>query len=425
MFLALILGQQAIDISCCRNRFTSTTEIKFELFTWISLCISIDLENQIYSLVYNGNAVEVKDSSVVGESSEGDELLTTSSIQVEGEGILLLGQDQYSYDGHFNPYRSLQAELSDLFVVNGVLDINQMIRITTCKQDIPVGDILVSFEDVENDFSFQNVSLDTINPNLFCNQTTYFYRIFHHVDERKNFEDTKLFCRSLGGDLTIPKSLEENMKLFNLTRKSKLCELDDTFYNDALWIAAKVSTTNKSWVNTRNGQDLEFKNFAETERQPKEQYRCASFYSCPSGSSLWYAKWYMRKCAARRKSLCIFESLPIFHLRGLPKSSVFDRKYFLSPIETERKEFLGLFYTKIIPSATNNGTTDIWRIERTDIPKVSAEMQRFSMIDYPTGLNVWKVKKGQQESQLTLKLTICKEGQFSCNDRSCIDINSR
>lgn len=401
-----------MDISCCLNKFLSTSLVNISLYRWVSFCISIDLENKIYILTQDGKSQRIVDRSRSAKET---------GTYVNGTGVAYLGQDQDSNASKFNPFRSLSGELAEFQFFSLALSEKEMKHFTQCIKPIEKPS-LISFKDIENDFDVNKVLLES-RTKKYCDQVEAFYRIFN---ERKTFDDTAFFCHTLGGKLVQPQNPKQNEELFKLSSTSFLCKQNTTYFNDALWLALIVDSSNQTWTNYITGTPVNFTNFSPIERKSLDEYRCVTFYSCGSDSQNWHAKWLMRKCTDRRKTVCEFDGVPILRLRGLCKSSLIDRRYIL-PLYSQEPVFHGYFYSRIIPVDSFGGEDHgHWVIEREDMPHLKAATNRRSELHYPVGKKTWHIYNDVcEDSPIELKLTICKEGQFSCNDGSCIDLTNR
>lgn len=405
---------QRLEISCCMNRFLSSRSVKIPLYHWLSFCIRIDLIKREYLIAEHGEIEVLSDYSTVGNSSR---------AVLHGRGVLYLGQDQESNKvNKYNPYRSYSGELNQLYIFDYLLSEKDMLDYTYCRGVI-IRPSIMNFTNVEEQYEVSNVMVIENNTKDLCDQVESFYKIF---GERRYFYETTLFCRSLGGTMAQPKDLAENSKIFDLVSNSFLCHQNSTYYNDCLWLGIKVNEMKNNWKNYRTGSIIKYKNFATSERKPLKTFGCVTIYACKGQSPVWYGKWLMRKCSDRRKTLCQFFKVPILKLRGLCPDSLFDRKYVLLPT-TITNTFHGYFYSKIKPTeSTANDTNGKWIIDRLDVPELRAELNRLSILHYPIGRNEWTIYNDVcNVPKMELKLTVCSEGKFTCNDGSCIDINNR
>lgn len=343
---------------------------------------------------------------------------------VKGGGVLYVGQEQDTLEGGFNEFQSLRGTLVDLRLFDLFLSTDQMRSYTTCHTLPSIPPPVVDFSNVSGDFEVSTVDVEEVDVAPLCHQREAFDLIF---PEMRHFKEGELLCRILGGELKLPLSYEENYNLF--IQAAPYADRCSDGVADTLWLGLRANMEKQYWHGLSTATSLNFSNFAQKRGSSIEEPEvCVTFKGSRDIVSSSYGAWVPRSCTLERCIACHFHRLPFVRIRGLCGKSEFDREYYLMDVN-QTVGFSGVYYsliTKVPPTNNSSGNFGFWRITRYDKPFVTATLPMTSPTHYPTGLNTWTITNDVcGRTEVTLRMTSCKDQQFSCNDGTCIHLHQR
>ena len=144
---------------------------------------------------------------------------------------------------------------------------------------------------------------------------------------------------------------------------------------------------------------------------------------------LWDKSWFEYDCLepSGRSCPCSYPAQPILRLRGLCKDTPLDR--YFSPKQLPGNPgnmiLVGLYSAKI----EFNDASSQWIL--TDAKYNVTAMSRATKLSYLLGKHYWTISyeklecSGGKPQTIYLKLTGCKEGEFTCDDGQCIKMERR
>ncbi|KAG7168409.1 Very low-density lipoprotein receptor-like 1 [Homarus americanus] len=416
--LVMVLGfnyeKQELMLMCCRHKWSLDVRVDVKLQVWTSFCVALDLAGRMTEVVQDGHIQ-------VGLLDISD---TADILVVEGGGQLYIGQEQDTLGGGFNEFQSLRGSLVDVRVYDQFLNTTQLKIYTTCNTLDDLPDAILDFSNITEDYEISKVEVQEANVDGLCQRHESFDLIFPEV---RLFEEGELLCRILGGTLTVPLNRDDNMNLFSLA--APYAEGCGDGVGDTLWLGVKGNETGQYWQDVASRATVVYSNFEQNRGLPIEEPDvCVTFKGSRDIVPFAYGNWVPRPCNLERCISCHFEQLPFVRIRGLCAKSEFDRKYFLLQVN-KTVVFMGAYYSLITRPPRNNsqsGDFGVWQITRYDKPFLSATLTMKSPTHYPTGLNKWTVSNDVcGKSEITLRMTSCRDEEFSCDDGSCIRLNQQ
>ena len=195
-----------------------------------------------------------------------------------------------------------------------------------------------------------------------------------------------------------------------------------------LWLPATDGDLEGEWRDYYTGERLE--NFSKP-WYPGHDAKFGDDYNC----LLWYTDvpdeeaWGEQSCNDHPHygCPCQFSRQPILRLRGLcgGEQSLLDTTYLPKQINPKNMMLLGLYSANI----TYDEQTSQWTLSssKSNISAVSTS----NKVTYAIGKQIWKIsgdsyKCNEGETYSTrLKLTGCRDGQFTCEDGQCIRMEER
>ncbi|XP_068203848.1 uncharacterized protein [Palaemon carinicauda] len=415
IYIGMNFKKKILIVACCKNPVYEELPIIIHINQWLSLCIALDLEDNIWNLATDAAVLEGKVK--IGESDD---------FIVRAGGMLLIGQDQDIYNGGLNKLQSLHADLSDLRVYDYVLPESVMKSYTECSVHINVLP-KIGFQNLEKDFEVSNVDFSEVFEGVFCSKENQFTIIF---PELRTFKDSALVCHTSGGRLSVPYSTSDRRTLFEIV--SPYGEICGESTIDTFWLGIKGDPDTQQWLHYSTNVPLTYTSFSYgSGLNITQESNCVSFVGRKDTVASRHGVWFSKNCNNERCAVCSFDKVEVLHARGLCPQSEFDRDYFLS-FENNTIFFSGVYYSIIVknPAVTDpeTGITSYgsWTLYRLDKPDIHATLNMNSPTNYPIGLNTWEVKNDRcGNSNMTLVLTSCTNNQFSCNDGACVDIGQR
>ncbi|XP_069975211.1 uncharacterized protein [Penaeus vannamei] len=401
---------------CCQDWVELELKLSVGLREWMSFCFAVELKERRWTLVKNG---ETWTGRIRGEAADAQ--------PIRAGGNLVIGQDQDSLGAGFNEFESLSGWLVDLAIYDQVLTAAQMVDFTTCKEITPSVAPVVDFSNIKRDFEVRNVDLDSIGKYKTCESDRNFNLIF---PELRVFEDGRLLCHIVGGRLSVPRSAEENVELFN--KSLPIQEYCGDGYAETLWLGVTGDVPQQEWHHYATRDPLRYSKFGPDSDFGMPIVRpdtCVAFRGSNDTAEEDFGVWVPSDCDLEMCPVCHFDQVGLIRMRGLCKESEFDRDYFLTH-DQGSLSFTGVLYSEIVknPPSPEKSSSDFgfWTLTRFDKPQVTAVLHMTSPTHYPLGLNTWHVDNDVcGKSTVQLMMTSCKDGQFSCRDGTCIVIQQR
>ncbi|KAK7072231.1 hypothetical protein SK128_020363 [Halocaridina rubra] len=355
----------------------------------------MNLTAKEYNLVLNSHVQTGK-----FDISEGN------SLEILGNGNLLLGQEQDSFDGGFSVEQTYEGKLANFFIFAEALDQSHLIQFTKCKLEVPVEPI-VSFKMIDRDWEiYDNVRVFEVETQEICGIPPKTQISF---PERRTLEESKRFCRMLKGKIAAPENEEENAALVKAVSHSMMqCTVG---WGVFLWLGfiAESEGDVHRFVNIYTNDTVNFTSFREGFSKPQSTYRCVYMDSFHIG------KWGVYPCDFKTCLSCSFYQPPELRLRGLCKDSLIDNKYYIQGSRNGKILLNGLSNSLIF------WDSNTWKIENVLHATVKGTMKQIAADSYPFGLHVWNITGDQCPSTTTeLLLTACRANQYTCNDGTCI-----
>ncbi|CAL4115013.1 unnamed protein product, partial [Meganyctiphanes norvegica] len=174
-------------------------------------------------------------------------------------------------------------------------------------------------------------------------------------------------------------------------------------------------------------KNLTYDNFFGSSKCINKHEQCSSIYTSYTDVPKWYALWTSAPCNSLRCTACQQSILNFLHIRGLCSRTQFDLEYYIKDIKNNKPLFTGHRYSFIefIPESVNS-SLGFWQLTFTINNNTKGVMKMLDKKDYPIGKKNWIIEGDYCTPGLTtLALTSCSNGQYTCNDGSCIDISYR
>lgn len=145
------------------------------------------------------------------------------------------------------------------------------------------------------------------------------------------------------------------------------------------WVGARGDLATRQWLTLGDRQPLTWHNLSLTSSSVTEQYQCIL-----AGGARHPYEWYHAPCSVSTCAVCNFTSYPLIHMRGLCRSSLFDRSMYIHEYLNDQPMFDGAVHSRVA------WVDDAWVIESRLYPKLRARI--LEDVEYPLGLHEWEVE---------------------------------
>ena len=378
---------------------------------WVSICFTMDLESKFFEASIN---------NVYSNQS----ILSENDLVIRKGGSFYFAQEQDLLDGGFSPAQSLRGQIAEFYMLDFILKNEEMSNFHKCgfSQEI-IQDAVISFSNLNENFEVSKVKVTYgyENDNPCSTVKSEEYTII--LAEPRIRDDAVSICHSLGAILAVPKNKEENSALFD--QASKFHNECFTSTTDYLWIGAVGEESDQTLRHYFSSKKLT--NIFTIFKENITDNNCASMWASLNDLPLWYGGWKLTDCSVRKCTPCYFERKTTLKLRGLCAQSFFDKAYTVYQFD-KNITFLGNYHSVIVKTPVSNLPNDYgyWEMHSYSNPGTLARTPLKSPTDYPTGKKTWLVENDNCGLvTMDLILTICKTGQFTCTDGSCIPLQKR
>ena len=285
--------------------------------TWTQLCW---IHNPEQDLIYSNGKV-LKSKRLPGEGQE-----TFVKNDDVYDSALILGQTPSNIRKQFSIRKMFQGFLTELNIWNKELSLEEIEKMTRCEL-FPRGNI-VSWE--EKNYKIQgerpNIYTEKIqNVTKLCNR-----KIFFVIPYDRDLRFSHKQCRSLGGQIAVPRTEEENIDLLNAVKSFHVC-LDNE--NSISWIGIEKLKNTNNWKmvlsskTASNFTKLPPHKLSKSEDSTLEDY-CVTLTS--SGDWNMYRDCYSATNSILACNVCEFENTPSFSLKGVCPTGGPNWNYYLT-----------------------------------------------------------------------------------------------
>lgn len=297
-------------------------------------------------------------------------------LQVKGGGRLVVGQKLYSLDedGGFIVLETLDGAIADYRIYDVALSPEQIRAWMRCRElgvaRPPLIDLANGRLRKKGFLREYTVTLDEICGNYVPGFSIFF-------SEKMNFHNAHTWCRTIKGNLILPRSAEENLDYWTkfIGYKTHCSDI----WTHLFWIGVRGNLTTGQWLSLADGRPIAWSNFLKVYRTVTPQFLCAAAVSHEEN------KWAACPCLIETCSLCSFKAPTQLRLRGLCKLSMMDHEYSFRDNGDHKLIIDGLAHIQILQA---NNT---WVMQSRLYPSLWAEMIPDRLGAYPVGANVWEV----------------------------------
>ena len=238
--------------------------------------------------------------------------------------------------------------------------------------------------------------------------------IFPFLHNNKDASDA---CLKINGNLFLPQNEQENKDLYTLI--TDYCPINTA------WIGAIFNLKRTLWINAKNEKPIVFGSwYTKAETKSSD---CASGKGIRNNSTKNpTATWQTEHCKKKFCFACSVNNKNVYYLRGICQLWRFDRIYQWNGYKNNVPMLVGEKNLSSIVWFRHKNNKEGWRLIDNSDNSLYADMKMKENELFPFGENLWFFSKLYcKEDQMSLKLTKCKLGQFTCSNGDCISLRKR
>ena len=360
---------------------------------WLRSCMAVDSTSGMVQWVVDGILVENRTF----------DNLRVSKIPTNLSGKIILG----AYQSPIKSWQVFSNKLTNLNIFSSLLPLPEMQRKTKGEEVcLEEGDYLAWEEmtwDLRGGATTEKITLEELDTNPLVN---LYKAHFFGRDTCKNF------CENLGSQMPSLSNLH------TFERLADFCYKKMKHVSFGTWLAADDIEEEDVWRDSHTGQPLNFTPpWAVNEPNGGRKENCASLQGC---------RWFDVPCNERPYCLCDNQPRPNLKLLGLCEESILDHDF--QP-QNDAKDIEKLALVGHSSSIEYDQKQKLWLMEmfQHNVTGTSRALPS----SFTLGKNNWKIEgdhgcnaKGSFYTT-DLKLSGCKEGDFTCHDGQCVTMEER
>ncbi|XP_071548102.1 uncharacterized protein [Panulirus ornatus] len=381
------------------------TNIQTPLFTWTHFCFLYRFLTGEWKIFVNGEL-----------SANGT--LPRVDVPLEGGGAYIIGQEQDSFGATFQRDQSYSGEITQLNFWSNELSDSAIKQLAWCEAEVE--DEALGWSSGEWDLHGE-VRMVTRPMRDICHPSTRYFKFF---PDRFTLRHALHLCQVVGGTLAVPQTKEENSLVFKSSVKNAaFCS--GKVGASYLWLGANDQQTERQWVYWGSGRPLLW----------ESSWRGSG----PNGGTVenclvmlygeFPARWSDIACLDSYAFCvpCEFERLQTLYLKGpaVCQNSPFNQRYLLGEERNGRPSILGYFHSDIFW----NDTEGVWVLQSLKREDAVAWWRPPRPGLYPFGIQRWtlgfSVCNLAEGASVSLTLSMCGVGKFTCADGGCISLAQR
>ncbi|XP_068216340.1 uncharacterized protein [Palaemon carinicauda] len=320
-------------------------------------------------------------------------------------GSLVLGQEQDTIGGGFDPNQVMVGDIAQLVFWDSMLSSEEVRALSSCHN---IGKLEFFHSDLA---TFENYGAQEQWKDMaaLCRKTDKYFII---LPEQRTFQGAIEICKRLNLSVAVPLDEEENRAL---TRDLLVFEDACASGNDLkLWLGLTDECDEDLWRDVSTNEVPSYLNFALPFPSGSNSYNCAVLTAKGHYNDESCAK-VSKNCVA-----CQANRSNFLRLRGLCFESELQSRFRVDGYLNNRPTFLGYYDLAIVW----DNVSISWKLKSAIEQITYLEMVTTSARQYPLGQNSWVVENeicGKAKGQLLeLSLSPCLEDKFMCKNGDCI-----
>ena len=424
-----------IELELCRFKSRTAecgkldmTEMKF--MEWMHVCTTIETVSS------NDTTIVTKVSTYQdGELADEDMPVNDAGdvIPVDGDGVLVLGQDQDSPGGNFDKDQAFSGEISQFGIWKRVLTVEEIQEMAVCNVSTISSGLVVGWtSDLEDEWEISSlVEISSVPLTDLCATPDLLDKFIQ--TEKISYEKFKPTCDRLGGVIPVVRNqseLYETHRMFFETitalderRYTHVCHISSVSVK--AYIGQTFNLTDHKWYDPYEMEPLLADNSVSGLEALDENEQCAFTW----GSSL-------ETVDCSRLLACGVCLLPRnnnrLRLKGLCKENTdveyeYDIDYYIYGQKNGKPHFRGLMNSEMYFDLETNR----WRLQSMRKPHKFLIMENKNPKVLPIGTHNWEIGSDvaacNKDVGAIHELTFsqCTENLYTCSSGECIDLANR
>ncbi|KAK3887647.1 hypothetical protein Pcinc_008254 [Petrolisthes cinctipes] len=355
---------------------------KFRAYRWYHLCFTYNHMSSGYKIYIDGD-LNYKTTYEVDRPVYGDTIRLGQGEQLE---------------------HSFSGALSQVNVWDHPLSADTIAEMATCKIDLKG-----NYISWDAGWTLFNVTSYTVSLKQFCHwtaKTTYFW--FPETSR----ELATYVCEALGSHLPLPTTMDEVHSWYNIS--SATWPDEPSLCRDNFWASIDDMKEEGYWVTHYDQSPVAVNTWKDNEPNGIFFENCAEIE--PTGLA-------DIDCVTNKRcSVCKFSQIAFFSLLGICESELQNVHFKVSQDYMGHLLFRGYGEYQI----HKEGEEWVWFNVKTT--QTVARLDPQSPLGMPMGRRTWHLETsvcGQMSGTRTLCLTSCPDQSYTCDDATCIPLDSR
>ncbi|KAG7163887.1 Glutamate-gated chloride channel-like 1 [Homarus americanus] len=337
-------------------------------------------------------------------------LLASGAIQVDDRvlflnGTLVIGQEQDGLSRGYNRHQIIQGYVTQVNMWSYGLSAADIESTADCRSNI-LGDIMSSDRD-----QFELLNVDTVSTDLqdLCSNDDNVVAF----PERRCFLEAVKMCHLIGSELYAPLTLLKNSELHNVMVTEGFCPGAQN-----MWVGVTDEEEEGVWRRLSDDKIVTEINFSQGQPDNLRSENCMMMVNNKGQWADYNCLYTNPACAACE----VGRRMPLY-LRGLCKEMKTETMFEVLGY-TNNKPFFHGYHGIIIKYDDDNK----WVMLDTDTNTTLASLT-VATNKYPLGRHRWTLLASVCDEPvgavLQVSLSICKDGEYMCDDGECISLAAR
>ena len=380
--------------------------------TWNHVCWSYSARTKRTRFYYNGRMIadtQMDNSSIPSIIEESHHISNYAFV---------IGQEPDILRGDYNSDQAFYGDIAELNIWGTVMGNGEISRIANCEE-LRKGDV-ISWN--KKKLTISKAKIEDVDHSLFCKQQSDVV-IF---PERRSLISAVEVCSSIGGDIVVPKSEDENKAIYDIAAKyTKNCieaKSSSSNINRFVWIGIQNFQWSTVQQQNTNLNHENYTNWGQSYLNMMSAYK-GELVQCAyvTNAGFWGIGMYDECQSYRLCTICSISQTPVFTIKGLSqKEPKIHLNYYLIHNNFHQIDMYESYKgkQKILLKK------DEWQINvectKITLNKGTNLLGRQEWNWYENSCNSKTFRKRN------LTISMCDFGQeFTCNTGSCITIDKR